>query len=132
MPATYADVEAIVAELPEVTEGKRYSQRTWFVRGKGFAWERPLSGADIKRWGPGRLPEDPILAIRTEDLAEKEALLAEGVKGVFTMQHFDGYPAVLIELPAVNKRTLRRLVVDAWLAEAPEALARSFLSRRKS
>lgn len=37
--------------LPEVTEGARFGQRTWFVRGKGFAWERPLNKADLKRLG---------------------------------------------------------------------------------
>jgi hypothetical protein len=119
MPATLEDVEAIVAGLDGVTEGWRYSQRTWFVGTKGFAWERPLSKADVKRWGDAPLPRDPIVAVIVEDLAEKEAVLQEGRKGVFTMAHFDGYPSVLVELGRVDKRVLERLLVDAWRAASP-------------
>jgi len=48
---------------------------------------------------------------------------------VFTIAHFDGYAAVLVQLDRVHKRSLRRLVVDAWLAAAPEPLARAWLAR---
>jgi len=71
-----------------------------------------MSKADIKRWGDAPLPEGEILAVSTEDLGEKEAVLAAGSKGVFTMAHFDGYPAVLVELRLVGKRVLRALLVD--------------------
>jgi len=33
----------VALALPEVTEGVRFRYRTWFVAGKPFAWERPLS-----------------------------------------------------------------------------------------
>jgi len=128
----FVDVEAIISELPEVTVGERFRHRTWFVNGKAFAWERPLSKADIKRWGDAPLPEGEILAVSTEDLGEKEAVLAAGSKGVFTMAHFDGYPAVLVELRLVGKRVLRALLVDGWLATAPQALADEFVKRSRS
>ncbi|MBV8303717.1 MAG: MmcQ/YjbR family DNA-binding protein, partial [Acidimicrobiia bacterium] len=41
----------MVAALPGATEGERFGRRTWFVRGKGFAWERPFSKTDIRRFG---------------------------------------------------------------------------------
>ena len=44
MPATYADVDAVVADLPEVTEGLRYGNRTWLVAGKAFAGASRFSG----------------------------------------------------------------------------------------
>ncbi len=134
MPAVarLEDVAAVVAELPEVTEGESRGRRTWSVRKKAFAWERPFTKADIHRFGDATPPDGPILGVRVEDLAEKEAVLAEGRPGVFTIPHFDGYPAVLVQLQVVTKRALRELVVDGWLAVAPEAVARDFLARRRS
>ncbi len=72
---TFDDVEQIVAGLPEVTVGKRFGHRTWFVAGKSFAWERPYSKADLKRFGDETPPDGPILAVTVEDLEEKEAVL---------------------------------------------------------
>ncbi|HVT78799.1 MAG TPA: hypothetical protein VHD87_17290 [Acidimicrobiales bacterium] len=131
--ATLNDAAALAMALPDVTEerGGHGNRLHWNVAGKMFAWERSLTKADVKRWGDAPLPEGDILAVRTEDLHEKEALLAEGAPGVFTMQHFDGYPAVLIELRLVKKPALKQLIVDAWLAMAPDALAESYLARRQ-
>jgi hypothetical protein len=129
--ATIADVEQIIATLPAVEEGTRWGNHTWTVGSKVFAWERAYSKADLKRFGDATPPRPPILAVRVEDLHEKEAVLAEGSRGVFTIPHFDGYAAVLVELRVVGKRVLRELVVSGWLAVAPAAVAGEWLRERK-
>jgi hypothetical protein len=118
-----ATVEELVASLPEVTEGARFGNRTWFVGGKAFAWDRPFSKADVKRFGGEPVPAGPILAVSVADLHEKEAVLAAGTRGVFTIPHFDGFAAVLIQLNRATKTAVRDALVDGWLAVAPRKLA---------
>jgi hypothetical protein len=124
--ATLDDVARYALALPEVTEDDSRGQRTWAVSGKTFAWERTFSKADLKRFGDETPPHDPIVAIRVDDLVEKDAILAAGTKGVFTIPHFDGYAAILIELRPVGKRALKEAVIDGWLACASPALARRY------
>src|ERR671931_720926 len=100
---TLDDAAELVAKLPETAEGEHRGRRTWSVRGKGFAWERPFSKADLRRFGDQAPPDGPILAVRVADLHEKEALLAANPDAFFTIPHFDGYAAVLIQLTRVSE-----------------------------
>ena len=93
--ATIEEAAAIAMELPGVTEEPSWGNRAWKVGKKTFAWDRPFSKADLRRFGDAPIPTYPILAVRVDDLGEKEAVLAAGHKGVFTIPHFDGYAAVL-------------------------------------
>jgi hypothetical protein len=126
MPAgrmTIDDVAQIALALPGVTEGQRFGHRTWLVAGKSFAWVRPLSKADVGRLGEHPVPKGPLLAVRVADLDEKEVLMMDPPAGFFDIQHFSGYPAVLVELDTVNARLLQAAVVEAWYSCAPADLA---------
>jgi hypothetical protein len=127
--ATLDDAAQLALELPEVVEVERRGNRTWSVGGKGFAWERPFSKADLKRFGDVSPPDGPILAVRVEDLGEKDAALAAQPDAFFTIPHFDGYSAVLIQLTKVPSGILRDALVDGWLACAPSRLAEQYLKR---
>jgi hypothetical protein len=127
--ATLDDVAGLALALPDVVEGEHHGHRTWSVAGKGFAWERPFSKADVKRFGDVAPPDGPILAVRVEDLGEKEAVLAAQPEAFFTIPHFSGYAAILVQLRKVSKKALREALVDGWLACAPAKLAAEYVRK---
>ena len=44
----------------------------------------------------------------------------------FTEPHYNGFPAVLVRLPAVGLAQLEELIVDAWRIQAPRALVKAW------
>ncbi len=125
--ATWDDVRAIALELPGTEELTSRDLLQWKVKKKLFVWERPLRKADLEALGDDA-PDGPILGARVEHLGAKEALLADDPSLYFTTPHFDGYPAVLVRLDVIGDDDLRELIVEAWLARAPQRLADEYLA----
>jgi hypothetical protein len=125
--ADFDDVRRLAIALPEVAEATTHGNVSWKVNGKLFAWERPLRTADRAALGTDA-PDGPILGLRTDGQTGKEAVLAPGAPACFTIPHFDGYPAVLVQLDLIGDDDLAELIVEAWLAQAPKRLAKEFLA----
>jgi hypothetical protein len=127
--ATWDDVRRVALELPETTEGTSFGNVAWKVKDKVFAWERPLRKSDLAALGKAA-PHGAILGVRTDGLEMKQVLLDSAPEIFFTTPHFDGYAAVLVRLSKIGKRRLRDLLIDAWIARAPNRIAAAFLATR--
>jgi hypothetical protein len=115
---TFDDVDALATSLPGVDVATKWGKRTYVVEGRSFAWQRPFSKADLARFGDETPPSGEILAVRVEDLDAKDALLAIAPAGFFTIPHFNGYAAVLIELCKARPRDVRAALEDAHAVAA--------------
>jgi hypothetical protein len=118
--ATQADVRRIALSLPEVEEDA--NRFAFSVRNKGklkgFVW------VWLERVAPrkARVPQPKVIALRVANLVDKDILLRLDPEKFFTEPHYDGYPAVLVRLPAVTARELRPLITEAWRCQAPKGL----------
>ena len=130
MPATLDDVRRIALSLPETEEGTSWGMTVWKVKGKLFAWERPLRNADLAALGEAA-PAGPVAALRVEHMIAREALLADPSGAFFTTPHFDGQPIVLVALDRVDLDELEELIVEAWLDRAPKRLADAYLAAER-
>ena len=132
-PARPEDIDEICASLPETELGTSWGDRpTWKVprgdKGKGFVLYR----------APGRTAIDPetgemyddLVVIMTPTEVEKHALVEDASTPFFTIDHFKGYNAVLVQqsrLDEIGRAELAEVIADAWAAKAPRALVREHL-----
>ena len=114
--ATQADVRRIAMALPETEERPGF---VLSVAGKGFAWPW-LERLDPKR---ARVPNPDVIGVRVANELEKQALLSLDPAVFFTEPHYDGYPAVLVRIPAIEVDLLDKVLTDAWRCRVPKKLA---------
>ena len=67
-----------------------------------------------------------MLAVCVAGDAAKQELLLSDPNKFFTEDHYNGYPAILVRLPAVDPEELRELLTDAWRIQAPKSLVKQF------
>ena len=130
--ATLDDVRTIALALPGVVEsvdGHR-GGASWRTPAGAFVWQRGPSGRDLEQlaalgreWPPG-----DVVGVRTDGAQVKEALLETYPDAFFTIPHFDGYPAVLVRLDAIDPVQLREVITDAWLLKVTKRVAKEWLA----
>jgi hypothetical protein len=127
--ASQDDVRRIALALPDSTEG---DDRFAFSVRHG-AKEKAFAFVWMERLEPKqpRVPNPDVLAVRVANEAEKQALIAAAPDRFFTEHHYNGYPAVLVRLPAIDVDELAELLTDAWRTQAPKALVRAFDADRR-
>ncbi len=128
--ATLDQVRRYALALPGVTEKTSHGTAAWIVDKRFFVWDRPLRKSDLAALGDAA-PKGAILGVRTADLEMKDAIIRSDPRVFFTIPHFDGYNAVLVQLDNIRARDVERIIVEAWIARAPERLVREYLASRK-
>ena len=116
--ASQDDIRRIALSLPATTEdptGFRF-----LVEGKAFVWSW-LERIDPKR---ARVPRADIVAVWVGNEFEKESLIDMDSTVFFTERHYDGYPAILVRLTAIDLDLLGKVLIDAWRLRAPKRLLR--------
>jgi len=115
------EVLAIGARIPGLTfngfdEADPSARRTWSGLRADVIWQRPLSKKDLVALGD-RAPIGEVLAIHTADLLEKAGWLEIEPATCFDSPHFNGYPAVLVDLAKADPQVVFELMSAA--AELP-------------
>jgi hypothetical protein len=111
------DVHRIALSLPHaVQEGSNI--RYLVEGGKAFAWTWKKR-VEPKR---ARVEQLDVFGVRVSGEEEKQALIAADPEKFFTEAHYNGYPAVLARLAAIDADELTELLTDAWRNAAPRRL----------
>ena len=127
--ATMADLDELALSMPQTTKELSDDGRpAYLVHGKLFCCHRGRRRDALDSETGERL--DDVLMFRVADLGVKELMLADDRRLFFTTPHFDGYPAVLIRIPALahlDRDELQDAVVEAWLTRAQKRVAKAWL-----
>jgi hypothetical protein len=121
MSSNAADVHRIALSLPHaIQDGSKI--RYLVEGGKAFAWTWKKR-VEEKR---PRVEQLDVFAVRVAGEEEKQVLIASDPAKFFTEPHYNGYPAVLVRLEAIDGDELAELLTDAWRRVAPRRLVAEF------
>jgi hypothetical protein len=136
MKASAADIALICEALPDVELGTSWGGRPTYKvprgpKGKGFVLYR----------APGKTAVDPssgeqytdllVISVPSEDA--KMALVQDAELPFFTIDHFNGFNAVLVQqsrLCEIDRDQLAEILTEAWAAKAPAKLANDYFAGR--
>jgi len=125
-----ADLDALALSMPQTTKETSDDGRpSYLVHGKLFCCHRGRRRDAIDPQTGERL--DDVLMFRVGELGLKELMLADDRGVFFTTPHFDGYPAVLVRIPdldRLDREELHDMVIEAWLTRAQKRVAKSWLA----
>jgi hypothetical protein len=127
------DVDEICGSLPETELGISWGDRpTWKVprgdKGKGFLIYRAPHKTAIDP-ETGEMYDD-LVVIMTPTEVEKRVLVEDESSPFFTVPHFNGYNAVLVQesrLGELSRQELEEIIADAWATKAPKKLVKAHL-----
>ncbi|MDT0168157.1 hypothetical protein [Pseudarthrobacter sp. BRE9] len=128
------DIDAICSGLPEVELGVSWGDRPTYKvprgpKGRGFVLYRAPHKTAVNP-DTGELFADLLVIVVPDDSA-KSALVEDPSVPFFTVPHFDGYNAVLVQesrLGEISRDELEEILIDAWAARAPKKLVAEFFA----
>jgi hypothetical protein len=126
------DLDELALAMPEATKEVAEGRPTYRVHGKMFCFHREPRPDAVDPETGERM--DDVLALHVADLGVKELLLSDARGIYFTTPHWDGYSAVLLRIPdldRLDRDELRDLVEEAWLTRAQKRLAKEWLTERQ-
>ncbi|HEY7857852.1 MAG TPA: MmcQ/YjbR family DNA-binding protein [Candidatus Nanopelagicales bacterium] len=123
-----SDLDEIAGSLPGTELGVSWGDRpTWKVAGKGFILRREVRKDAID---PATdQPYDDLIVIMTADAADKAVLVDDPRLPFFTIEHFHGFNAVLVQesrLGELGRDELAEVITEAWAAKAPKRVVKEF------
>jgi hypothetical protein len=131
---TIADLDELALALPQTTKELSDDGRpSYRVHGKLFCCRRRRRPDALDPVTGERL--DDVLMFRVADLDVKALLLGDDRGIFFTTPHFDGYPAVLVRIPQLerlDRDELGDLIAEAWLTRAQKRVAKAWLAEHST
>ena len=126
------DLDELAMAMPQTTkEVSEDGRPSYLVHGKMFCFHRSRRPDAIDSQTGERMHD--VLMLRVADLGVKELMLADDRGVFFTTPHFNGYPAVLMRIPdleRIDRDELHELVAEAWLTRAQKRVAKAWLAEQ--